>query len=170
VNPPYNNWLLFSAMIETFLLSIDEECDMYRIHSAIRKIEEWYVGDGWYSDGTHFAFDYYNSYVVQPMYVEVLEVLVTKKVRLANKNHGNMESNLKTAVKRMQRFGVILERFISPEASFPAFGRSITYRMGAFQPLALLALKGELPESLREGQVRNALTSVMKRMFSAGEI
>ncbi|KAA6307057.1 hypothetical protein EZS27_039409, partial [termite gut metagenome] len=41
---------------------------------------------------------------------------------------------------------------------------------GAFQPLALLALKGELPESLREGQVRNALTSVMKRMFSAGEI
>ncbi|KAA6339725.1 hypothetical protein EZS27_012361 [termite gut metagenome] len=170
VNPPYNNWLLFSAMIETFLLSIDEEYDMYRIHSAIRKIEEWYVGDGWYSDGTHFAFDYYNSYVVQPMYVEVLERLVDKKVRLTNKNHDSMKSNWEVAVKRMQRFGVILERFISPEASFPAFGRSITYRMGAFQPLALLSWKGELPESLPEGQVRNALTSVMKRMFSSREI
>lgn len=25
----------------------------------------------------------------------------------------------------MQRFGMILERFISPEASFPVFGRSM---------------------------------------------
>ncbi|KAA6349092.1 hypothetical protein EZS27_003488 [termite gut metagenome] len=167
VNPPYTNWLLFSATIESFLLSIDEECDMYRIHSAIRKIEEWYVGDGWYSDGMHFAFDYYNSYVIQPMYVEVLEALVTKKVQLRDTSGESLKNDGKTAVKRMRRFGVILERFISPEASFPPFGRSITYRMAVFQPLALLAWKGELPESLPEGQVRNALTSVMKRMFSA---
>lgn len=78
VDPPYTNWLLFSAMIETFLMSVDEQYDAYLIHSAIRKIEEWYVGDGWYADGTHFAFDYYNSYVIQPMYVEALEILVSK--------------------------------------------------------------------------------------------
>ncbi|MBD8347768.1 DUF2264 domain-containing protein [Dysgonomonas sp. HGC4] len=158
VDPPYTNWLLFSAMIETFLMSIDEQYDAYRIHSAIRKIEEWYVGDGWYADGEHFAFDYYNSYVIQPMYVEVLEVLVAKK-RMVK------PETLDIARKRMQRYGIILERFISPEATFPVFGRSMTYRMGVFQPLALLSLNLQLPEELSEGQVRNALTSVMKRMF-----
>jgi rhamnogalacturonyl hydrolase YesR len=162
VDPPYTNWLLFLAMVETFLLSVDEEADIYRIHSAIRKIDEWYVGDGWYADGERFAFDYYNSYVIQPMYVEILKVLTDKKIYPYE-----TEKKLETANKRIQRYGEILERLISPEASYPAFGRSITYRMGVFQPLALLSLQGKLPETLPEGQVRNALTSVMKRMFSA---
>lgn len=159
VDPPYTNWLLFSAMVETFLMSIDEQYDAYRIHSAIRKIEEWYVGDGWYADGEHFAFDYYNSFVIQPMYVEVLEHLVEKK-RMVN------PQQLETARKRMQRYSMILERLVSPEGTFPVFGRSMTYRAGVFQPLALLSWRKNLPQELPEGQVRAAMTSVLKRMFS----
>jgi hypothetical protein len=166
IDPPYTNWLLFSAIIETFLLSVDAPYDMYRIHSAIRKIEEWYVGDGWYSDGEHFAFDYYNSYVIQTMYVETLRVLADKKMRLRDKSLADVADNLKKAEKRMQRYGIILERLISPEGTFPVFGRSMTYRLGVFQPLALLALNEQLPEELSQGQVRSALTCVMKRMFS----
>jgi hypothetical protein len=146
-------------MVETFLLYADADYDAYRIHSAIRKINEWYVGDGWYSDGEHFAFDYYNSYVIQPMYVEILDMLVKKK-RIAR------PEELETANKRMQRYGIILERMISPEGTFPLFGRSMTYRMAAFQPLALLAWNNNLPQELPVGQVRNALTAVMKNMFS----
>lgn len=160
VDPPYTNWLLFSAMVETFLMSIDEQYDAYRIHSAIRKIEEWYVGDGWYADGEHFAFDYYNSFVIQPMYVEVLEHLVEKK-RMVK------PEQLETARKRMQRYSMILERLVSPEGAFPVFGRSMTYRAGVFQPLALLSWRKNLPQELPEGQVRAAMTSVLKRMFSA---
>lgn len=158
INPPYTNWLLFSAMVETFLMTVDAQYDVYRISSAVRKIEEWYVGDGWYSDGQHFAFDYYNSYVIQPMYTEILEALAKRKM--------TGPDQLQTAVKRMQRYGTILERFISPEGSFPAFGRSMTYRLGVFHPLALLVLKDQLPPELPAGQVRAALTSVMKRMFT----
>lgn len=160
VDPPYTNWLLFSAMVETFLMSIDEQYDAYRIHSAIRKMEEWYVGDGWYADGEHFAFDYYNSFVIQPMYVEVLEHLVEKK-RMVK------PEQLETARKRMQRYSMILERLVSPEGTFPVFGRSMTYRAGVFQPLALLSWRKNLPQELPEGQVRAAMTSVLKRMFSA---
>ncbi|TFD95068.1 DUF2264 domain-containing protein [Dysgonomonas capnocytophagoides] len=160
VDPPYTNWLLFSAMVETFLMSIDEQYDAYRIHSAIRKIEEWYVGDGWYADGEHFAFDYYNSFVIQPMYVEVLEHLIEKK-RMVK------PEQLETARKRMQRYSMILERLVSPEGTFPVFGRSMTYRTGVFQPLALLSWRKNLPQELPEGQVRAAMTSVLKRMFSA---
>lgn len=65
----------------------------------------------------------------------------------------------------MQRYGVILERLISPEGTFPAVGRSITYRTGAFQPLAWLAQENELPEELSNGQVRSALTALIGNMF-----
>lgn len=167
IDPPYTNWLLFSAMVETFLLFAGAEYDKYRIHSAIRKIEEWYVGDGWYSDGEKFAFDYYNSYVIQPMLVEVLEVLVDKKVRLADKSLENVQEALQRAQKRMQRFGVILERMISPEGTMPLFGRSITYRTGILQPLALLSWKGILDPSLTDGQVRAGMTAVIKRIFAS---
>jgi hypothetical protein len=166
INPPYTNWLLFSAMVETFLMEAGAQYDLYRIHSAIRKIEEWYVGDGWYSDGEDFSFDYYNSYVIQPMYVQVLQVLVDRKIGLTDRRHEAVQKDLETAKKRMQRFGIILERFISPEGTFPVFGRSMTYRLGVFQPLSMLAWRGMLPAQLSEGQVRSALTATMVRMFS----
>lgn len=166
VDPPNTNWLLFSAMVETFLMTVDAEYDMYRIHSAIRTIKDWYVGDGWYSDGPRFSFDYYNSYVIQPMYIQVLEVLVEKEIMLRDKSLQDVRDNLTVAKKRMQRFGILLERFISPEGTFPLFGRSMTYRLGVFQPLSLLSWKQDLPAGLPEGQVRYALTTVMKRLFS----
>ena len=159
--PVYSNWLLFSGMIETFLMYIDVSYDEYRIDMSLRKVEEWYVGDGWYSDGTNFAFDYYNSFVIQPMFVEMLQVL-NQKQKLFYSNNQRVE----VAVKRIQRFAEILERFISPDGTFPVFGRSMTYRLGAFQALALTALQEKLPVEISNGQVRTALTCVMQRMFA----
>lgn len=37
-----------------------------------------------------------------------------------------VQEELNVAKKRMQRFGIILERFISPEGTFPLIGRSMT--------------------------------------------
>ncbi|MCF0198716.1 MAG: DUF2264 domain-containing protein, partial [Bacteroidaceae bacterium] len=48
-DPCYTNWLLFCAMEEAFILKAGGQADMYRVHRAMEKIEEWYVGDGWYS-------------------------------------------------------------------------------------------------------------------------
>ena len=162
VVPPYTNWLFFSSTVECFLKKAGAQTDYYRITSALRKVDEWYVGDGWYSDGEDFAFDYYNSFVIHPMYVECLEVMTNGgKQNIWNVKGGNFPN----ALKRMQRFGMILERFVSPEGTFPVFGRSITYRTGVLQPLALLSLRGWLPKELPAGQVRAAMTAVIQRMF-----
>lgn len=162
VDPPYTNWLLFSSTVECFLKKAGAQTDYYRITSALRKVDEWYVGDGWYSDGEDFAFDYYNSFVIHPMYVECLEVMTNGgKQNIWNVKGGNFPN----ALKRMQRFGMILERFVSPEGTFPVFGRSITYRTGVLQPLALLSLRGWLPKELPAGQVRAAMTAVIQHMF-----
>lgn len=166
VDPPYSNWLLFSATVETFLLSIGEQCDRFRIHIALNKVDEWYVGDGWYSDGERFAFDYYNSFVIHPMYVGVIDQIIKSNTWVNGHSQAALKSEFETAEKRMQRFGVILERFIAPDGTFPLVGRSMTYRLAVFQPLAMLALNDRLPAQLTYGQVRSALTATIKRLFS----
>lgn len=165
IDPPYTNWLLFSSIIESFLAKAGAPHDNYRVNSACRKMEEWYVGDGWYADGPHFAFDYYSSYVFHPMYLETLQAMKDARVR-SRIHYGKYYDR---ALKRAQKFSIVLERLISPEGTFPVFGRSIPYRMAAMQPLALMAWYEKLPAGLTNGQVRAALTAAMHRMFDGKE-
>ena len=161
IDPPYTNWLLFSSVIESFLAKAGGGYDEFRVNMACRKVEEWYVGDGWYADGPVFAFDYYSSYVFHAMYLETLQAMIDAKMNTRidySKYH-------ERALKRAQKYAIILERFISPEGTFPVIGRSIPYRLAAMQPLALLAWYQKMPKELTNGQVRAALTQVMHRMF-----
>jgi hypothetical protein len=163
IEPPYTNWMLFAAMNEAWLMSIGEEFDPIRMNVAIRKVNEWYAGDGWITDGERFHFDYYNAYVIHPMLVEILDVLADRKGEFWK---GKPDELRAQAVKRMQRYSEHLERFIGTDGSYPPIGRSLTYRTAAFQPLALLALRKQLPASLPEGQVRAALQAVHKAVWT----
>lgn len=161
IDPPYTNWFLFSSEIESFLAKAGGDYDEFRINIAIRKTEEWYAGDGWYADGPFFTFDYYTSYVFHPMYLETLQNMIDCK----KYSRIDYPQYHKRALARAQKHAIILERFISPEGTFPVVGRSMTYRMAAMQPLALMAWKQTLPKELTNGQTRAALTAVMHRMF-----
>lgn len=155
---PYNNWLLFGAMTETFLRTVEASWDPVRVDFALRKFDEWYLGDGWYGDGPGFAFDYYNAFVIHPMLVDVLQAHARFDPDAYAGRHAR-------ALERMQRYGTQQERMISPEGTYPPIGRSITYRSGAFQALAQLALMERLPEGLAPGQVRAALGAVKRRVY-----
>ena len=161
IDPPYTNWLLFASTIESFLAKAGGGCDNFRVNMACRKVEEWYVGDGWYADGPVFAFDYYSSYVFHAMYLETLQAMIDAKVN----TRIDYNKYFDRALKRAQKYAIILERFISPEGTFPVIGRSTPYRLAAMQPLALLAWSQKMPKELSNGQVRAALTQVMHRMF-----
>ncbi len=157
IKPHESNWLLFAAIIETFLLKVDKPFDAFRIDNAIDKIKGWYVGDGWYKDGANFGFDHYNAFVIHPMLVDVLKHNVEKGRRT--------KEEYEQAYKRMQRYSTYLERYISPEGTYLVVGRSSTYRMATFQPLAKVVFENKLPAGLTNGQVRAALTAVMKNVF-----
>lgn len=171
---PYNNWLLFSAIIESFLAKAGAPHDQYRLNIAIRKMEEWYLGDGMYADGQGWdgdnkialSFDYYSSYVIHAMYLETLQACVDANIKSGFIDYRRYYSR---ALKRAQRFALILERFISPEGTFPVLGRSITYRLAAMQPLALMGQYQELPAGIINGQVRAGLTAIMEHMFAGND-
>ncbi|MEJ2443931.1 MAG: DUF2264 domain-containing protein [Exilibacterium sp.] len=159
VKPYYSNWLLFSAMVEAFFLANDLPFDIVRIDLPVKKHLEWYLGDGMYGDGEAFHWDYYNSYVIQPMLIDIATVMQDKnKIK---------KEKLETLNRRFSRYAAIQERLISPEGTYPAIGRSIAYRMGAFQHLSQAALQHRLPEDIKPAQVRCALTAVMQRLMSA---
>lgn len=158
--PADKNWLMFSAMIEAALLEFTGECNMKPINYALRRHKEWYKGDGWYGDGRRLHMDYYNSFVIQPMMMDVLEVM---------KRHGIEGADFYgVQLKRFIRYAEQQERMIGPDGTYPPIGRSIAYRLGAFQALAQVALMKMLPKKVKPAQVRCALTQVMKRQLVDG--
>jgi len=151
-----NNWVLFSAMVETGLFLLGAEYDAQRIEYYVKKILGWYLGDGIYGDGPEFHFDYYNSFVIHPMLLDIVATFP------------NTFSDIQQMVMaRSKRYAAILERMISPEGTFPMVGRSICYRFGAFQLLSQAALQQFIPEDISLAQVRCALTAVIRRMMAS---
>jgi hypothetical protein len=157
--PDRNNWVMFAATIEAALLEFGEPTVAGRLEGCLNKMLGWYDGDGAYGDGEFFHFDYYNSFVIHPMLLDVLAVLHRHDARFAPARD--------TVLRRARRFAEVQERLIAPDGTFPSLGRSTTYRFGAFQLLAQMALLGQLPEHLNPAQVRSALTAVIRRMMEA---
>jgi hypothetical protein len=159
ITPGFNNWLLFAATVEAALARLGAVWDRVRVDYALRQHDQWYKGDGTYGDGPAFHWDYYNSFVIQPMLLDVLDVC-RDEMPAWKDLAGRVE-------QRARRYAAILERLVAPDGTFPAIGRSIAYRFGAFHLLAQMALRRGLPDGVSPAQVRGALTAVIRRSIDA---
>ena len=155
ITPAFSNWLLFSAMVEVGLDALGAPFDATRVEYAAREHEQWYKGDGAYGDGPPFHWDYYNSFVIHPMLVDVAAAL-SEKVPAVKEAAPRIE-------ERAKRYAAVQERMIAPDGTFPPIGRSLAYRCGAFHLLAQSALRRVLPDGVAPAQVRTALTAVITR-------
>ncbi|AHF14454.1 hypothetical protein NIASO_03155 [Niabella soli DSM 19437] len=164
-NGAYNNWLVFAGLTEGFLRYIGEDYDPARVDFALNKMKEWYAGDSWYKDGDLFSMDYYNSYVIHPMLTDLVRILLEKR---PGKMHVT-EADYDLVLRRMVRHSEFLERIIAPDGTYPAFGRSVTYRTAAFQVLGQVALMQKLPSYILPAQVRCGLTAVIENMFEGNQ-
>lgn len=161
ITPPQSNWLMFMAMIEAGLDALGARVDAARVDYAVREHEQWYKGDGAYGDGPSFHWDYYNSYVIHPMLVDVAAALSEKVAAV--------KELAPRIAERARRYAAVQERTIAPDGTFPPIGRSLAYRCGAFHLLAQSALRRELPDGVAPAQVREALLAVIKRTLDAPE-
>ena len=157
--PNESNWLLFSALVEAWMHHVGADWLPAPVERALDRHEAWFKGDGAYGDGPSFRWDYYNSFVIQPYLIEVVERLGGERPEWAARRDA--------VGSRARRFAEVQERMINVDGSFPPIGRSIAYRGGAFHHLALLALRGELPPTVRPAQVRGALAAVHARTLDA---
>src|SRR5258708_11260903 len=144
-------------MIETALHSVGADWKAEPVDHALGQHESWYKGDGVYGDGASFHWDYYNSFVIQPMLLDVSRVLGDVRPDIA--------ARVPEIVKRARRYAAIQERMISPEETFPPIGRSLAYRFGALQLLGQMALRRELPDGVTPAQVPSAMTAGIRRIM-----
>jgi hypothetical protein len=156
--PLFNNWLLFAGIVEAAFYRMNRPYDPMRVDYAVRQHEQWYLGDGAYGDGAEWHWDYYNSFVIQPMLVDIVQVLGQE---------GEWQPWHAPILQRARRYAAVLERLISPEGTFPPLGRSLAYRFGVLHALGQAALLDNLPEALAPGGVRAAMTTVITRMARA---
>ena len=112
-----NNWKLFATTVEVFLHRAGAKRDDARLFEGIRKHRDWYLGDGMYRHGPEFHCDYYNSFVIQPMLVEALDVVANEAAEWS--------AFRGKAIERLTRYAAIQERSIAPDGSYPAIGRCI---------------------------------------------
>lgn len=155
--PFVSNWIFFSAMVEAALYVMGEkDYDLTRVDYAVNIFRGWYVGDGMYGDGPRFHWDYYNSFVIHPMYIDVLKTFKSIK---PDYNHIYEECE-----RRSSRYAKVLEMLINADGTYPVIGRSVVYRFGAFQLLSQAALEEFLSEDLSYSQVRCALTAVIRKV------
>jgi len=159
LKPGENNWVLFASIVEAALWHFTGEVQMDRLSHGLDQFQQWYRGDGAYGDGPEFHWDYYNSYVIHPMLLDILAICREK-----NDPHSALYGE---ELRRAQRYAVILERLISPEGTFPIMGRSSAYRFAAFQGLSEVILLKQLPPDIDPGAARAGITAVVRRMTEA---
>jgi hypothetical protein len=158
VQAPLSNWLLFAALNEVLLRRFGVFWDRMRIDFALREHQSWYLGDGTYADGPQYHADFYNSFVIHPYLLSLMDELHDDPAWI---------SMTPSVVDRARRYAAIQERSISPTGEFPVLGRSITYRGGAFHLLADVARRHLLPPVISPAAVRCALTAVQQRTLNA---
>jgi hypothetical protein len=164
--PAMNNWLLFTAVIEACLFALGEQWDRKRVDFALQQHQSWYLGDGVYGDGPHFHWDYYNSYVIHPHLLQLMDTFAAQApARQVTDPAWNAMAQ--PIMVRAQRYAAIEERMIHIDGSWPVLGRSITYRCGAFHLLADISLRQKLPAAVTPAQVRGALGAAIDRSLAA---
>ncbi|MES2240301.1 MAG: DUF2264 domain-containing protein [Bacteroidota bacterium] len=161
IEPYHSNWLLFASIIETAIIKFDKDPDSKRLNLALAEHKKWYLGDGMYGDGPDFHWDYYNSFVIHPMQLDIFKTL--------NEKNDDLKEDFKTELDRARRYATVQERLISPDGTYPPIGRSLAYRFGAFQLLSQIALWKELPKEVAPAQVRSALYTMIHNQLNAKE-
>jgi len=159
LKPPETNWLLFASVVEATLWHFTGDVQPARLDHGIDQFQHWYLGDGTYGDGPQFHWDYYNSYVIHPMLLDILAV--------CREQHDPRGALYNEELRRAQRYATILERQISPDGAFPVIGRSSAYRFAAFHALSDIILLKQLPPEITPGAARSGLTAVVRRMIEA---
>ncbi|WP_069999202.1 DUF2264 domain-containing protein [Cellulosilyticum sp. I15G10I2] len=114
---PDNNWWFFEILVNTALKKLSRAYDAERLETGLKRIEDFYVGGGWYQDGKTNRKDYYISFAIH------FYSLIYVKL--------NNEVDVERCSRFRERAQVFAKDFIywfDEEGAAIPYGRSQTYR------------------------------------------
>ncbi|MFI9814964.1 DUF2264 domain-containing protein [Saccharothrix variisporea] len=151
VEPVDNNWWLFSVLVADFLESVGVDDGGPVRERGLARVESFYVGRGWYSDGPNRSFDYYNGWAMH-FYLGLRSYLF---------GHAFDAS-------RLVSFLGDHVHFFDHTGGMIHFGRSLTYRVASVAPLWLGTLLGVSPVS--PGETRRIASATLEHFVTRGAI
>jgi hypothetical protein len=151
-----SNWRLFQVITEEFLASVGAPHSRAEIDGGLARLEDWYRGGGWYTDGDGRKFDYYNAWA--------LHLYPILWARIA----GPRADPSLTAVhrSRLREFLAVHQYFFGSDGSPVHQGRSLTYRYATAAPLWAGALADATP--LPPGRTRRLASGALKHFADHG--
>ncbi|GAA0954070.1 DUF2264 domain-containing protein [Nonomuraea longicatena] len=153
--PVDNNWWLFPVMTGAFLDAAGLHTGPARaaVERGLARIEDWYAGGGWYSDGPNRSFDHYNGWAMH-LYPVLL-------AQLSGREPGAYGARLRDF---LTGYALTFDR----DGGMLYHGRSLTYRFAAATSLFAGALAGVSP--LPPGRTRGIASSVLRRFLDRGAL
>ncbi|GAA2369322.1 hypothetical protein GCM10010404_24930 [Nonomuraea africana] len=148
-----NNWMLFQTVSEEFVKSVGGPYDQHEIDRGLERIEEWYVGDGWYTDGGTRNFDYYGGWALH-----LYPLLWTRM--------SGDDERAKLYRARLTEFLTGYQHFFGSDGAPLHQGRSLCYRFASLAPIWMGALADATP--LAPGQTRKLASSVARHFAERG--
>ncbi len=154
--PHDNNWRLFQVVVEEFLASAGGRHRRAEIDAGLDRIEEWYIGDGWYTDGDGRAFDYYCGWAMH------LYPLLWARIAGERADPGRVAAYR----DRLHRFLAGYRHFFGADGAPVHQGRSLTYRYAAVAPVWMGALAEATP--LAPGLTRRLASGAVRHFTDRG--
>ncbi|WP_435173454.1 DUF2264 domain-containing protein [Actinacidiphila sp. bgisy145] len=150
-----NNWRLFQVVSEQFLASVGAPFSRRDIDGGLDRIEDWYLGDGWYTDGDGRNFDYYGGWA--------LHLYPLLWARIAGAEDGGRAREYRA---RLARFLTDYPRFFGGDGAPVHQGRSLAYRFAATAPVWMGALADCSP--LPPGLTRRLASGAVRHFVERG--
>lgn len=151
-----NNHVLFAATIQAFLASAGYAHDGAGIEGALARIEDWYVGDGWYSDGEGRRFDHYNAWTFHLYPFFILDMLAEPEATGRREVYRD----------RLGQFVHGYSHLFGANGSPLIQGRSLIYRWGVAAPFWMALREGVTAVS--PGLTRRLASGTLKYFLAGG--
>lgn len=142
---PHCNWLFFRVLVNLALDAVGMPCDLALMERDLDEVDAWYVGDGWYTDGTPDIKpqrDYYIPWAIQ-YYGVLYSVFAAKRD----------PKRAEVFRRRALEFGREFAFWFDKNGAALPYGRSLGYRFGqcAFYSACVFAGLEPLPLSVMKG-------------------
>jgi len=155
-----NNWQFFSVLVNIGLKNVGLYYDKEHIRTALERIDSFYIGNGWYSDGNTSQKDYYIAFAMH------FYGLIYAKV---------MEQDDPEYSKRFKERAMLFAKdfiyWFDADGSALPFGRSLIYRFAhcCFWSACVFAGIEPFPMGVMKGIiVRNLTYWLEKPIFDTG--
>lgn len=148
-----NNWLFFRVLVNCAMKKVNAEFSQEQLETDLNRVDDFYLGDGWYSDGATKQRDYY-----VPFAMHFYGLLYAKLMETEDPERG------KTYKERGSKFAQDFIYYFGERGEALPYGRSLTYRFA--QGCFWSALVYSDTEALPWGVIKGILNRHFRWWFS----